>query len=162
MKVIIVTGTPGTGKTTVAKKLAKELDYKYLDVSELIKSKKISKEHDEEKDCDVVDVDDLNKVLEQEIKNRKKGLVIDSHMSHFLPNKLVDLCVVTTCDLKELYKRLKKRGYNEEKIRDNVDCEIFEVCLNEAREARHNVIDINTSDVALKENKLREIVENEI
>jgi len=37
MEVICITGTPGTGKTTLAKKLAKKLDFCYLDVNESIK-----------------------------------------------------------------------------------------------------------------------------
>ena len=37
MRIIIVTGTPGTGKTTIAKKLAKKLNFHYLDVNNVIK-----------------------------------------------------------------------------------------------------------------------------
>ena len=41
MKTIIVTGSVGTGKTTLAKKLAKKLNYIYIDVSKLIKENNI-------------------------------------------------------------------------------------------------------------------------
>ena len=37
MKVIIISGTPGTGKTTLAKKLAKKLDFEYIDINKIIK-----------------------------------------------------------------------------------------------------------------------------
>ena len=90
-------------------------------------------------------------------KNKKiKGIIIDSHLSHYLQPKHVDLCIVTKCGLKTLEKRLKKRKYSKEKTRENIDCEIFDVCLNEARERGHNpiVIDttqgINISDISTK------------
>lgn len=39
------------------------------------------------------------------------------------------------CDNKLLYDRLKQRGYGEKKLQENMDCEIMEVLLEEARNA---------------------------
>jgi adenylate kinase len=136
--VIIVTGSPGTGKTTYAKKLAKELKYKYFDVNKIISEKKLSSGYDKKRKCKIIDTAKLNKVLISMIK-KDKNLVIDSHLSHYLPKKYVDKCIVTKCDLKQLEKRLKKRKYSKEKIRENLDAEIFDVCLEEAKENKHNV-----------------------
>ena len=36
MKTVVVTGTPGTGKTTIAKKLANKLNFYYVDVNQII------------------------------------------------------------------------------------------------------------------------------
>lgn len=74
-----------------------------------------------------------------------KDVVIDSHLSHYLDKKYVDLCVVVKCNVMVLEKRLKKRGYSSLKIQENLDAEIFEVCLNEARENGHKVKIIDTS-----------------
>jgi broad-specificity NMP kinase len=46
--------------------------------------------------------------------------------------------------LKKLKQRLKKRGYHKAKIEENLECEIFDVCLEEAKEAGHKVKIINT------------------
>ena len=153
MKVIIVTGSVASGKTTLAEKLAKKLNFEYLDVNKIIN--KIYEGYDKKRKSKIVDVKKLNKNLIKEIndfkslnkktnikKNNKKivkGLIIDSHLSHYLPKRYVDLCIVTKCDLKKLEKRLRKRGYSKEKIRENLDAEIFDVCLNEAKELGHNV-----------------------
>jgi len=148
MKVIIVTGSVGTGKTTLAKKLSKQLKFKYIDVNKLIKENKLSSGYDRKRKCKIVDIKKLNKSSIKTINNYKiiqKGVVIDSHFSHYLPKKYVDLCIVTKCSLKELNKRLKKRGYNKNKIKENLECEIFDICLNEAKEAKHKVIVINTT-----------------
>lgn len=136
--VIIVTGSPGTGKTTYAKKLAKELKYKYINVNKVISGNKLDDWYDKERKCKIIDTKKLNKALIEIIKKDNK-LIIDSHLSHYLPKKYVDKCIVTKCDLKELEKRLKKRKYSKEKIRENIDAEIFDVCLEEAKENKHNV-----------------------
>jgi broad-specificity NMP kinase len=40
--------------------------------------------------------------------------------------------------------RLKRRGYPREKIKENLECEIFDICLNEAKERGHKTIIVNT------------------
>ena len=145
MKVVIITGSVGTGKTTLAKKLAKTLNYRYIDVNKLIEKEEISSGYDRKRRCKIIDIRRLNNLLINLINNSKKNLIIDSHLSHYLPKKYVDLCVVTKCDLKVLEKRLRKRGYTKDKIRENLDCEIFDICLNEAKELRHRVIVIDTT-----------------
>lgn len=142
--IIAVTGTPGTGKTELAKKIAKKLKLKYLDVNKVIEENRLADSYDKKKKCKVVDVKKLNKVLIKLMKD-SKDLVIDSHLSHFLPKKYVDLCVVAKCDLKLLKKRLEKRGYSKEKIRENMDAEIFDVCLVEASEGGHRIKVIDTT-----------------
>lgn len=149
MKVITITGSVGTGKTTLAKKLAKRLNYKYIDVNKVIKENKLEESYDRKKKCHVVDIKKLNKSLINEINQYKdkkvKGIIIDSHLSYCLPKKYVDLCIVTKCDLKELQRRLKNKRYSKEKIRENLDCEIFDICLNEAKEAKHAIFVVNTT-----------------
>ncbi len=143
MKVIAVTGTPGTGKTTIAKRMAKEKGCKYLDVTKLVKENKIYDSYDRKKKAYDVDVKKLNKFLIKMILAEKaektKCLVIDSHLSHYLPARYVDLCIVAKTDLKKLKKRLEKRGYSAAKVRENMDAEIFDVCLNEAKEEGHRI-----------------------
>lgn len=139
VKIVIITGSVGTGKTIVAKKLAKKYKAEYLDVNKVIEEHNLSEEYDKKRKCKVIDTDKLNKVLIRIIKSSKKILVIDSHLSHFLPPKYVDLCIVTKCNINELKKRLKKRGYSKTKIEENVDAELFDVCLNEAKEIGHKI-----------------------
>ena len=143
-KAIIVTGTPATGKTTVAKNLAKKLGYAYIDVNELIKKNKLSEGYDRKRRCKIIDTSKLGKILGKIIKNSKKKVVTDSHLSHHLPVELVDICVVTKCNLKLLSMRLKKRKYPLNKIKENLQCEIFDVCLNEAHEKGHKTIIFET------------------
>ena len=155
MKAVIISGTPGTGKTTLSKKLAKRLGFHYTDVNKLISGCKLSESYDIKRKTKIVDTAKLNKELIKEIntltkKNNKKfkkikGIIIDSHLSHYLSKKYVDLCIITKCDIKELNKRLRKKYFNREKIKENLEAEIFDVCLNEAMERKHKIITIDTT-----------------
>ena len=148
MRVIIVTGTPGTGKTTLAKRLAKKLDFHYLDVNDVIKKYDITEGYDKKRDTNIIDTKKLNLALIKEINNHKKtenGIIIDSHLSHYLPKRHVDVCIVAKCDLKELDNRLRNKKYSKSKIRENLDAEIFDICLSEAKEKGHKVLVVDTT-----------------
>ena len=149
MKTIIVTGTPGTGKSALARHLAKTARFLYIDVNFIIALKKLGKGFDLERKCQIIDEKQLRKALldliQLHTKKRSRGIIIDSHLSTCLPRSKVDLCIVTTCSLKTLQKRLKKRRYSEEKIRENLDCEIFDVCLMDAQKKKYPVLVIDAS-----------------
>jgi len=142
--IIIVTGVPGTGKTTLSKAIAECLKHEYVDVNAVIEEHKLSEGRDEKRDCAIVDIKRLEKALSKKIST-SNDLVIDSHLSHYLPSELVDVCIVVRCDLKILKTRLEKRGYSEEKVRENLDCEILDMCLNEAEEIGHNILVVDCS-----------------
>jgi adenylate kinase len=142
--VIIITGCPATGKTTIAKRIAEKKGLKYIDVNELIKKNKLYSYYNKKDKSYVVDTNKLNRFLIKLIKKDKK-IVLDSHLTHYLPNKYVDECIVTKCNLKELKKRLEKRKYSKKKIRTNLDCEIFDVCHIESLENNHKVKVVDTS-----------------
>lgn len=152
MTIIAISGTPATGKTTIAKALAQKLKYRYLNVNRILNKYKLKESYDKKRKSFIVDTKKLNKALIQEIK-KQENIIIDSHLSHYLPKKAVDLVIITKCNLKKLQSRLKQRRYNQKKIRENLDCEIFDICLNEAREKHHKVNIIDTTK-GIKINKL--------
>ncbi len=164
MKTIIITGTPGTGKTTLSKRLARKLNFSYIDASLIIKKYGLSEGYDRKRKTKIIDTKKLNRALVKEIgiysknhsnankpikkgKKRKKngGIIIDSHLSHYLPGKYADLCIVTKCNLKTLEKRLKRKKYDKNKARENLDAEIFDVCLEEAKENNHKIFIVDTT-----------------
>ncbi len=152
--IIVVTGSPATGKSTLAKQLAEELGFEHIDLNRVIEERGWHEGRDEKRDTLVVDETTLTRRVKALVKP-KKDYIIDSHLSHFISSKIVDVCIVCTCELKELKKRLEKRGYAAEKVRENLDAEIFETCRLEAEENGHKIIIVDTS----KETEYRQLAE---
>ena len=154
MKLICISGTPGTGKTTLAKFLARKLDYKRIDLHDHYKE--ISTGYNRSKQCYDIDMKKLEKLVKE--KRKKDNLIVDSHIAHLLSKRLVDLCIVLTRpDLEKLEKRLKKRKYSKKKVDENLQAEIFQVCLMEAKKKKHDILIVDVSKGYDKEIVLREI-----
>ncbi len=141
---ITITGSPGVGKSTLAKILVKKLGFDRLDLHHYYK--RISTGYNRPKQSYEINYQKFEKLVKEKLKESKRGLIIDSHISHLLPKRLVDVCIVLICsDLKKLEKRLKARKYSKKKIRENLDAEIFQICLIEAKERKHKVLMFDTA-----------------
>jgi len=147
--ILICTGTPGTGKTELSKELAKQLKIKYVDVNKIIDKEKLAESYDENRETLVVDEKKLAKALIAHTK-KNKNMIIDSHMSHELPAKHADWCIITRCDPATLRKRLVRKGYPKEKVQENVDAEILNICLDEAEQKGHKLVVVNTTRQSAK------------
>ena len=145
--IIAMTGTPGTGKTKFSQELANELGYKVMDVNAFIYAhQEVIIEYDKQKKTQVIDEDKLSSMIEKKLEMDKgANMIIDSHLSHYLSPDFIDICVVLKCDLKILKERLKKRGYHEQKIKDNLEAEAFDAILTESEERHKKVVSFDTS-----------------
>ena len=138
-----VTGTPGTGKSTVAAGLA-ERGYAVLCFSDLAASHVCGR--DVERDCDVVDVDAVDEMFQRDAGD----LVVEGHLSHLLS---VDQAVVLRCHPDVLAARLREKGWSSGKIAENVEAEALDVILDDAleRHGEEHVAQIDTTDRATGE-----------
>jgi adenylate kinase len=151
--VVVVTGTPGTGKTTLARKLTDRLGGTLLNVNELILSNKLYTGTDDI-GTRIVDLKKLRKKLLEAVNATSGTVVLDSHL-------LSDIRIEGSCDaevyvvvlrlhLKPLLKRLIARNYPKAKIRDNIVSEALGYCSSMARERYSNVIEVESGKGALK------------
>ncbi len=146
---IAITGTPCTGKTTIAKALARELGYEYVNLNKLAEKEGAFVGFDEEMKSRIVDVEKLKKV----VKKLKGNVVLDGHFSHYFD---VDLIVVLRCRPDVLLKRLKKRYKgNRKKIKENLDAEILGVITSEVIGKRFFEVDSSKP----KDEVIKEILE---
>ena len=130
---ILVTGTPGVGKTAVAEALAKRLGLECVGVSALAASIGAHEAWDDERACHVLDED---KVLDaMEPKLGAGGCVVEYHACELFPERWFDLVLVLRAGTEILYDRLAARGYAEAKLQENLQCEIMQTILEEARES---------------------------
>ncbi len=142
---IIIIGTPGTGKSTLANFLSKSLQIQTYNVTDLIKESELNKEYNKELDTIEVDESELKKFLDESFKD-KKDFILDGHLAHLLSSNFVDLCLVLRCDNSVLYQRLTARGYSKDKIKDNLESEIFNQCYEDAKARNHKILTIDTSN----------------
>ncbi len=140
---ILITGTPGTGKTTLAKKIAKIMKLQYLNWTSFVKSNKLYEKHDKKNKEYIVNP---KKVAEKITSYTHKGnWIIDGFLSYNLKKRDVDLCIITVTELKELKKRLVKRKYSKQKIKDNLESETFEDILIKCRKKGFRRLKIDTT-----------------
>ena len=146
---LVITGTPGTGKTAVAKIISKSKKMIHLDLNHAIKEKHLYKGYDKKRDSYIANMKKVaNYIAVFERKN--KELLIDGHLAHLVPAKFVDIVIVLRCEPLVLKKRLKKRRWNKQKIEENAEAEFIGIIAYEAREKHKKVFEINTTGKSIR------------
>jgi adenylate kinase len=141
MVLIAITGTPGVGKTSVSAELRRR-GYEVVDANEHLRAHGLLTEKDVPRDTFNVDMDAFNDSLEE--YRRKDGIVfIDSHLSHGTDCSRI---IVLRCRPSVLADRLRKRGYSEAKVRENVQAEVLDVILCEATDTDIPVNEFDCSE----------------
>lgn len=156
---LVITGTPGCGKTSHAEMVAELCpELKHINVSEFAKDNACIEGIDEERDTGIVNEDKLLDLLEPLVD--AGGVILDWHCCDIYPERWADLVVVLRCDNTVLYDRLKKRQYKESKIQENVECEIMQVLLSDAREnyAPEIIVELNSENVDTMDENVDRIV----
>jgi len=146
MTLYALTGTPGTGKTSLSAEL-RSRGYNVIDGKEHIRSHGLMGELDKERDTHEVDLDDLNDSL-QEYRDSDELYILDSHLSHFMDSSGI---IVLRCDPNILAERLRARGYGDQKVLENVQSEILDVILCEATESDIPVWEVDCSHDSIAE-----------
>lgn len=152
--IIAISGTPGTGKTSVAKILTKLLDGNLMSIKSLIKKHKIPYNFDKKRNTKEVSIRDLQKSVKKSLIKNKIN-IIEGHMSHFIPS---DNLFVLICNPLILRKRLQKRRWSKKKIDENILAEILQIIQSESK----NPYIINTTTLESKKaaEKILKIIKN--
>jgi adenylate kinase len=135
-KAILVTGTPGVGKTTVSQKLASKLDAVYISITDFVKNKKLITGRDENRQTLIADMEQVTKQLQELLDKSEGSIIIEGHyVVDVVSKKNVNTAFVLRRDPRELKRILEKRGYIEKKLWENLTAEILDVCLWDALSA---------------------------
>jgi len=156
---IVITGTPGTGKTTISEIISRELGFKLIKIADFVKNNNLILGYDKEFNSYIVDIKATRKKLEMLVSNPKDFFIIEGHLLDVIPEKNVKICIVLRLDPRILKKRLSERGYPENKIKNNIESEILDVLLVEAIQkfGKEKVFEIDTSGLSVKELVLKVI-----
>jgi adenylate kinase len=133
-RVILITGTPSVGKTTVAKALAAKLGAEYINLTDYAKQNNLIIEEDSERCTTVINEEAMQESLSQTIDNSQNNtIIIDGHYAAavVLPEHHAQVFVLRRNPV-ELKQFMGKRGYTGTKLWENLQAEIIDVCLGEA------------------------------
>ncbi|MHC1636041.1 MAG: adenylate kinase family protein [Candidatus Methanospirareceae archaeon] len=158
--IIGVTGTPGTGKTSVCKASGLE----FIEINKIVREKRFYTGVDRERNSLIVDVERLREYVRayyREWKRGRKGggedLLVDGHLAHYLE---LDIVIVLRANPLLLRERLRRKGFGEKKVKENIQAEALDVILVEAVEMCDEVYEIDTSERSIEEvvNCMKEII----
>ena len=137
--VIGITGTPGTGKKTVGRAVAKKLGYEFLEINHL--AKKLGAEVGK-RDTEIeIETSIIYEKMPRLLKG-KKTVVVGHLLPHSIPDNSVDYVAVLRCSPQELIERYTERRYPKRKVKANVVVEAIDMCLSDA------LIKYNNSKIA--------------
>mgnify|MGYP003299153482 CR=1 FL=1 len=155
---IIITGTPGTGKTSVTESLKEDFDAEYISINSLLEDYDLNLGIDEKRGYKIVDTEKMIPIVDQIKKESEKDVIIfEGHLAQDYPN--ADLVIVLRCNPDVLKKRLSTRNWKDAKIHENVSAEILGICTEESYELYgDNVQEIETSDKTI-DNLKKDIIE---
>lgn len=132
---VAVTGTPGVGKTSACSKIK---GLRVVHVNELVGELGLASGYDRRRKTKEVDVAKLARA----VTALGDDILLEGHLSHFLGP---DIAIVLRCSPKVLARRLRKKGWPEHKVRENVEAEAIDVVLIEAVENVPEVCEVDTT-----------------
>ena len=145
--IIALTGTPGTGKTSVCALLGQQ--YRIIDLNALIKEDGLHTGEDEQRGSLVADMDALQARVDELVKDMTATVIIEGHLSHLLIG--IDAVIVLRTRPGVLAQRLENRGYQPNKVQENMEAEALDVILVEAVEWHEKVYEAETTTTTSKD-----------
>ncbi len=131
---LLLVGTPGVGKTTLAQSIAKPLHAQIISEKAFVRQHRLGEWNTTQTNEYEVDIFRYQKKMNAFLHTTpNRNIIIEGHLG--CEGRLnVKGVIILTCPLSALESRLRKRkGYSELKIQDNLFCEEQKYCQNQAK-----------------------------
>ena len=165
-RVILITGTPCTGKTTTSKLLVQKLNAQYINLTDFAKTYKLTLGEDLERQTTIIDEEAMQQKLQETIAaSNKANIIVDGHYAAAVtPTDLVSKVFVLRRNPKELKSFMLKSGFSESKMWENLSTEILDSCLIEAIQTQKGkVCELDVTSKTLDENvsEILDVLDND-
>ena len=149
MASILIGGTPGTGKTKVAQVLGSRLSVDIISVGNLAEKSGCISAQDKARDTGIINEDCLVEAIIDLVDDKSKRFIIEGHYIDLVPSSAVQWVFILRTHPETLVGRLTSRGYNDEKVNENVEAEVLGVCQLDAIDSfgEERVLEIDTSEM---------------
>jgi broad-specificity NMP kinase len=92
---LLITGVPGSGKSTISRLLAENLGAKHIEVTKFAITEKEIIDVDDKRETLIVNLESLKEKLVRTLLNSKKLTIIDSHFSpELIPTNFIEKLIV--------------------------------------------------------------------
>lgn len=159
--VVLVTGTPCVGKTSVARLLTLRLNAIYVNLTDLAIKENLVLGKDEKRESLIVDEYGMKRAISKFIEDSEQSIVVDGHYAaNIIPRQFATHVFVLRRNPMELRSFMEKAGFSGNKLWENLASEILDVCLVDALNAygKSMVCEIDVSGRSV-ENVVEEILE---
>lgn len=142
-RVLALTGTPGVGKSSIVSRLRRR-KVTVFPVDEFLDEDGVAAGYDRERGSREVDTAALDEIVRNRVAEAQDPVVVEGHLAHHLP--VVTHALVLRLKPRVLARRLEKRGWSKDKVRENVEAEaidlILQECVNRFGERRTYELDV--------------------
>ena len=118
---IVITGSPGTGKTMIARLLSEKMGLELVSIKEIVEQNNLSSGRRHE-----VDIKKLASAMR--LLQHKKDYVVEGHLACEL-RLPADFIFVLRAHPDILRERMAKRKYSKKKIQENLMAEMLDYCI---------------------------------
>jgi len=133
--------------------LARDLNGEYLSLGKYITGRRLFSKFDDRRRTRVVDMAKTRKRLRRLVTLSNRPLIVDTHHPEgIITNKMVTFIFVLRCNPVILMRRLRRKKWSSEKVRENVMAETLDSCYIHARSYYSNrkVAQLDTSHSSVK------------
>jgi adenylate kinase len=129
--------------------MSEKTSFRLIQLNLLAKEVKGISGEDYKRQTQIIKPGVIRRELRKILKKSEGTVIVEGHYGEIVPSEFVKLAIVLRTNPLKIRERLRKRGYSEAKVKENVEAELLDYCLINALESfgKERVAEIDTTDL---------------